>query len=140
MSDVRIDALDGDPWNGVVFLARSHGQPVSFGLRAGSRSGSFLDGDEIYAAVNDVGPHRPDGSYSRVSWRHPPGEARITLEWSRADDTTVVGRLSAAANVMLVLEAYLPRTGTSTEVCFPLAKRIARSWESVTSTGSSGLP
>src|ERR1700691_2127441 len=121
-SDVRVDAFDADAWNGVVFLAQSHGQPVTFGLRVGSRSGSFLDGSEIYAAVNEVGPHRPDGSYSRMSWHHPPGEARITLEWSRADANTVVGRLSAAATVQLVLEAYLPHTGASPEGVFSVSE------------------
>ena len=121
-SDVRVDAFDADAWNGVVFLAQSHGQPVSFGLRVGSRSGSFLDGSEIYAAVNEVGPHRPDGSYSRMSWHHPPGEARITLEWSRADANTVFGRLSAAATVQLVLEAYLPHTGASPEGVFSVSE------------------
>lgn len=121
-ADVRVDAFDADAWNGVVFLAQSHGQPVTFGLRAGSRSGSFLDGSDIYAAVNEVGPHRPDGSYSRMSWHHPPGEARITLEWSRADATTVVGRLSAATSVQLVLEAYLPHAGASTEGIFSVSE------------------
>jgi len=122
ISDVRVDAFDSDAWNGIVFLAQSQGQPVSFGLRVGSRSGSYLDGSEIYAAVSEVGPHRPDGSYGRMSWHHPPGEARITLEWSRVDATTVVGRLSAAATVQLVLEAYLPQAGASTEGMFSVSE------------------
>jgi Trehalase len=81
-----------------------------------------LDGDQIYAAVNEVGPHRPDGAYSRIGWHHPPGEAPITLEWSRTDATTVVGRLSAASTVVLVLEAYLPRAGSSTEGLFSVSQ------------------
>jgi hypothetical protein len=122
VSDIRVDAFDADAWNGIVFLAQSHGQPVTFGLRVGSRSGTYLDGSEIYPAVSEVGPHRPDGTYSRMSWRHPPSEARITLEWSRADAITVVGRLNAAAAVQLVLEAYLPRAGTSTEGIFSVSE------------------
>ena len=121
ISDVRVDAFDADAWNGIVFLARSHSQWVSFGLRVGSRSTSFLDGEQVYAAVSEVGPHSPNGTYSRISWHHPPGQARITLEWSRADATTVVGRLSAPSTVGLVLEAYLPRAATSTEGMFSVS-------------------
>jgi len=122
VSDVKVGAFDSDAWNGIVFLGQSHGQPVTFGLRVGSRSGTFLDGSDIYAAVSEVGPHRPDSSYSRMSWHHPPNEARITLEWSRANAFTVVGRLSAAASVKLVLEAYLPQAGASGEGMFSVSE------------------
>ncbi len=105
---VLIDAFDPDAWNGVVFLARAHQQPVHFALRVGSRSGSFLDGERIFDAVGEVGPHAPDASYCRVGWRHEPRQALITLEWSRLDETTVVGRLTASSEAQLVLEAYFP--------------------------------
>ena len=118
LRDIRVDAFDADAWNGIVFLAESNGQPISFGLRVGSRNGTFLDGNEIYAAVTEVGPHAPDASYCRVSWHHAPSEARITLEWSRIDANTVVGRLTAATNVQLVLEGYLPRMGGPAEGVF----------------------
>jgi hypothetical protein len=103
---IDIGAFDPEAWNGVVFLARSHQQPASFALRIGSKSGSFLDGNDIFNAVSEVGPHAPDNSYCRVSWKHLPRQAPITLEWSRLDDTTVVGRLSAPADVNMVLETY----------------------------------
>jgi len=131
-TDVRVGAFDADAWNGIVFLAQNQlgqnhlgqdqGQPFAFGLRVGSRNGSFLDGHDIYAAVSEVGPHSPDDSYCRMSWRHPPGEARITLEWSRADTNTVVGRLNAAASVQLVLEAYLSHAGVSPEGTFSVSE------------------
>jgi len=102
---VVIEALDPDAWNGVVFMAKAYQQQVSFGLQVGSRHGGFLDGEKIFNAVNEVGPHAPDASYCRVSWRHPPQQAPITLEWSRLDETTVVGRLnSSTQNLQLVLE------------------------------------
>jgi hypothetical protein len=110
---VAIDALDPDAWNGVVFLARAFNQPTPFALRVGSRSGDFLDGDKIFDAVREVGAHAPDASYCRVAWRHFPREALVTLEWSRVDPTTVVGRLSAAQDFQLVLETYFPYLGTS---------------------------
>src|SRR5439155_511349 len=61
--------------------------------------------------VSLVGPHAPDGSYSLLGWRHRPRAATITLEWSRIDETTVVGRLKAPEDVQLVLEAYGPGAG-----------------------------
>ena len=105
---ITIDAVDPGAWNGVVFLARAFDQPASFGLRVGSRSGSFLDGAGIFKAVGEVGPHAPDASYCRLSWRHHPRQSVITLEWSRVDESTVVGRLTAPQDVQLVLEAYFP--------------------------------
>ena len=105
---VEIDALDPDAWNGIVFLAKAFNQPAPFALRVGSRSGGFLDGSEIFDAVREVGPHAPDSSYCRLAWRHHPRAALVTLEWSRIDQTTVVGRLTAARDFQLVLEAYFP--------------------------------
>jgi hypothetical protein len=105
---VVIDALDADAWNGVVFLAKAYQQPASFALRIGSRSGSFLDGEKIYHAVGEVGPHAPDASYCRLGWRHSPRETLVTLEWSRLDEKTVVGRLKAPKDIQLVIEAYIP--------------------------------
>ena len=93
---VEIDSLDPDGWNGIVFLARAFDQPAPFALRIGSRSGSYLEGADIFDAVREVGPHAPDSSYSRVSWWHHPRAALVTLEWSRIDQTTVIGRLTAA--------------------------------------------
>ena len=106
---IKIGAFDPDAWNGVVFLAQAFHQPASFALRVGSRSGgTFLDGSDIYDAVGEVGPHAPDGSYCRMGWRNLPREARITLEWSRLNQTTVVGRLTAMPEFRLVLESYFP--------------------------------
>ncbi len=105
---VDIDALDPDAWNGLVFLARAFNQPTPFALRIGSRSGNFLDGAEIFDAVREIGPHAPDSSYSRLGWRHHPRAALVTLEWSRIDQTTVVGRLTAARDFQLVIETYFP--------------------------------
>jgi hypothetical protein len=103
---VAIGAFDPEAWNGLVFLARVRQQPMNFALRVGSRSGTFLDGNDIFKAVSEVGPHAPDDSYCRMSWKNLPREAPITLEWSRIDDATVVARLTAASDVQLVLETY----------------------------------
>jgi len=105
---VAIDALDPEAWNGITFLARAFNQPTPFALRVGSRSEGFLDGNEIFDAVGEVGAHAPDASYCRMAWRHHPREALVRLEWSRLDETTVVGRLTAPRDFQLVLETYFP--------------------------------
>ncbi len=103
---VIIESLDPDGWNGMVFIAKAYEQKISFALRVGSRREHFLDGDKIFRAVNEVGPHAPDASYCRVSWRHPSRNAPVTMEWSRIDSTTVVGRLNSTQGLQLVLETY----------------------------------
>ena len=103
-----VGAFDPDAWNGIVFDGTAYGQRVPFAIRVGSKSGRFLDGERIFDAVSTVGPHAPDGSYALLSWRHYPRTAPVTLEWSRIDRTTVVGRLRAPADMHLVLEAYSP--------------------------------
>ena len=70
--------------------------------------GDLLDGEKIFNAVTEVGPHAPDASYCRVSWRHPAHETPVTLEWSRIDETTVVGRLTWGQGLQLGLETYFP--------------------------------
>ena len=107
---VMIDALDPDAWNGVVFMARAYQQPVSFALRMGSRRSQFLDGEKVFHAVGEVGAHAPDASYCRMGWRHLAHMAPITLEWSRIDGTTVVGRLNSNQGLQLVIETYFPHS------------------------------
>lgn len=110
-SEVHIGAFDPDAWNGIVFDSKAYGQRVPFAIRIGSKTDTFLDGTRIFDAVSLVGPHAPDGSYSLLGWQHRPRAATITLEWSRIDETTIVGRLKAPEDVQLVLEAYSPGSG-----------------------------
>jgi hypothetical protein len=46
---IRVDALDADAWNGVVFAARAFGQPADFAFRFGSFSQTLIDGPAILA-------------------------------------------------------------------------------------------
>src|ERR1022692_2038720 len=102
---VAIDSLDADGWNGIVFLPEAFHQKVPFALRIGTQNGdAFLDGEKIFNAVREVGPHAPDGSYCRMAWNPPGSDTLIVLEWSRIDQTTVVGRLTASATFQFVLE------------------------------------
>jgi hypothetical protein len=98
---VSIGAFDPEAWNGIVFESKAYGQRLPFAIRIGSKASNFLDGNRIFSAVSLVGSHAPDGSYSLVGWRHYPRAATITLEWSRSDKRTVVGRLKAKPDVSL---------------------------------------
>lgn len=40
--------------------------------------------------------------------RQQPLQSLITLEWSRIDEDTVVGRLTTPRDVQLVIETYFP--------------------------------
>ncbi len=111
--DVAVDSLDAEAWNGIVFAAKAFGQPSSFALRFGSFSATFEEGMSILDTIREVGPHAPDGSYCRVSWQVPPRAALVTLEWSRLDQTTVLGRITAEQNFQTVLETYIPFAGAS---------------------------
>ncbi len=109
---VRIEALDPDAWNGVVFLAKAFGQSSNFALRFGTFSvNTFVDGPGIFDEVREVGPHAPDASYCRLSWQVRPRDSLVTLEWSRIDATTVVGRITALPDFQIVLETYIPYAG-----------------------------
>ncbi len=106
---MAIDSLDADGWNGIVFLPEAFHQKVPFALRIGTQNGdAFLDGEKIFNAVREVGPHAPDSSYCRMAWKPPGSDTLIVLEWSRIDQTTVVGRITAPANFQFVLETYFP--------------------------------
>ena len=105
---VHVDALDADAWNGVVFAARAFRQPSDFAFRFGSFSQTFVDGPAIFDAVREVGPHAPDASYCRMSWAVPPRNALITLEWSRIDQTAVVGAITGDSDFQILLETYIP--------------------------------
>ena len=105
---VHVDALDADAWNGVVFAARAFRQPSDFAFRFGSFSQTFIDGPAIFDAVREVGPHAPDASYCRMSWAVPPRNALITLEWSRIDQTAVVGAITGDSDFQILLETYIP--------------------------------
>lgn len=105
---VMIDALDPDAWGGIVFLAKAYQQQVSFALQVGSRGGDYQDGQKVFGAVSEVGAHAPDASYCRLSWKHPGHEAPVTLEWSRLNETTVVGRVAWGPGLQVGLETYFP--------------------------------
>jgi len=105
---VHIGSFDPDAWNGIVFDVSAFGQDLPFAIRFGSKSGRFLDGDQIFDNISLVGPHAPDESYAQMGWCQYPRAATITLEWSRVNNTTIVGRIHGPMDMQYVLEAYSP--------------------------------
>src|SRR5271154_3845829 len=76
---IAIDSLDADGWSGIVFLPEAFHQKVPFGVRIGSQNGdTFVDGEEIFDRVREVGPHAPDASYCRMAWKPPGSDTLIT--------------------------------------------------------------
>ncbi len=106
---VLVGALDPAQINGLVFISGSSSSLGSafFGLRVlVYRQGASL---EEAPSVFDLGPHAADGSYAAVSWRTQLDEKTpITFRWSRLNQTTVIGRISAPPGVRIAMEAYRP--------------------------------
>ena len=113
------DYLDGD--NVSDYLEESFHNSVA-GKRAGQWA-THLRTASLYDSITEVGPHSPDGSYSRVAWNplHPyETGSRIVLEWTRLDENSVLAKVTYSAPVRqidyntgsraadIVLESYSP--------------------------------
>ena len=129
--EVVIDALESRSWHGIVFASP---EQTCFAFRfAIYYQGKLLDGLNVYFAVSRVGPHAPDGSYSmleidptlgldvtttleeaketpliRRDIIPTPPPPRVRIEWSRIDEYTVVGRVTAPFNCQVIVEAFYP--------------------------------
>src|SRR4030043_1822809 len=118
----HVGALDGKEWFGLVLAPA---QDVYFGLRLRvSRQGQTAEGEDFFYLVSEVGPHSPDGSYSRVAADpslpfkqgndtpvliKPPSRSDIlTLEWSRQNEGIVLGRIRAPKNIAFQVVHYFP--------------------------------
>ncbi len=120
--DVAIGALDSGEWFGLVF-AISKDTIFAFRLKV-QKEGQIAEGNDLFYLVSEVGPHSPDGAYSRIradlSLPFKRGNetpilikpaARsdtLTLEWSRQDEKSVIGRIRVPEGVSLQIEQYLP--------------------------------
>ena len=123
--DVYIGALDGPNWCGLV-LAASKDAGFGFRFRV-TKDGLTADGKDLFYMVSEVGPNAPDNSYARVRFdlglpvlpADRKGETPIlvkpsaksdtlTLEWSRQDERTVIGRVQGPKGADLELVPYFP--------------------------------
>jgi len=123
--DTYIGALDASGWPGLV-LAPAEGPAFAFVLRV-EREGEAAEGGDFYYLVSEVGPHSPDGLYARVRFdlglpfkmgratpilmKPAPRRGTLTVEWSRRDETTVIGRILYPEDVRVTLVHYMPWGG-----------------------------
>jgi len=129
--EVSIDALESRSWHGIVFASPDKNV---FGFRfAIYYQGKLLDGLNVYFTVSRVGSHAPDGSYSMLEMDPTlglditsslekaketplirrdiipsPTSPRVRIEWSRIDESTVVGRVTAPFDCQVIVEAFYP--------------------------------
>ena len=123
--DVYIGALDGSSWSGLVLAAA---KDSGFGFRFRIvKDGRTADGKDLFYMVSEVGPNAPDNSYARVRFDLGlpvlPAEKKsetpilvkpsaradtLTLEWSRQDERTVIGRVQGPKGADLELVPYFP--------------------------------
>ena len=120
--DTFIGALSGPHWPGLVFSPEKDAA-FAFALRV-ERNGETAEAADFYYLVSEVGPHSPDGQYARMRFdlglpfklgkntpvflKPPPRSQVLTFEWSRRDETTVIGRIRCPGDVRVALVHYLP--------------------------------
>ncbi len=120
--DTYIGALDAAGWPGLV-IAPAKDRAFAFLLRV-EREGEAAEGGDFYYLVSQVGPHSPDGLYARVRFdlglpfrmgrdtpilmKPPPRKKTLTVEWSRRDERTVIGRILYPEDVRVTIVHYFP--------------------------------
>jgi hypothetical protein len=120
--DTCIGALDAASWPGMV-IAAAGDCAYAFVLRV-ERQGESAEGADFYYLVSEVGPHSPDGLYARVRFdlglpfkqgrdtpilMKPPARRRtLTVEWSRREERTVIGRIVCPEDVRVTIVHYFP--------------------------------
>jgi hypothetical protein len=160
--EAYIGALDGRNWCGLVLAPQ---KDCAFALRfAFKRNGQTAEGNDLFYMVSEVGPNSPDGLYARVRFDlglpvlpadqksetpiyvKPSDEAdTATLEWSRQDERTVIGRLTAPRDAAVLLIQYFPwdfkgRYALTGEGEVHGESKSAKTWHSLLWTQRKGEP
>jgi neutral trehalase len=120
--DTYIGALEGSAWPGMV-IAPGKEAAFAFVLRV-ERGGYTVEGGDFFYLVSEVGPQSPDGQYARVRFDlglpfkkegetpvliKPPSKKQVlTVEWSRRDEKTVIGRILCPDDTRVTLVHYAP--------------------------------
>ncbi len=119
---VYLGALDGPAWPGLVMAL---GKDAGFAFRLEvERNGETAESEDFFYLVSEVGPQSPDGQYARVRFdlglpfkkaaetpilvKPPDDRQTLTLEWSRRDESIVVGRIRCPEGVRLSVVHYFP--------------------------------
>jgi hypothetical protein len=120
--DTYIGALDASGWPGLV-IAPAADAAFAFVLRV-ERDGESAEGGDFYYLVSEVGAHSPDGLFARMRFdlglpfklgratpillKPSPRRGALTVEWSRRDETTVIGRIVFPDDVRVTIIHYFP--------------------------------
>jgi len=123
--DVYMGALDAAAWPGIV-IAPSRDCAYAFRLRI-EKDGRIAEAGDFFYLVSEVGPNSPDGQYARMKYdldlpfqkgietpvriKDSSVSAVLTLEWSRQDEKTIIGRVRGPAGVKISLVFYFPWDG-----------------------------
>jgi len=123
--DVFVGAYDGTAWAGLTLIPQ---KDAAFGLRIRvEKNGTIIDGKDLFYMVSEVGPNAPDGRYARLKFDLGlpvlPAEQKaetpilikpsdksdtLTLEWTRKDERSVIGRIQGPRNIKIHLVHYFP--------------------------------
>lgn len=117
-----IGALEGSAWAGLVF-APNKANIFAFRIKV-EKETQAVDREDIFYMISEVGPHSPDGQYARIKVdlglpfnkgsdtpiliKPSPNSDTLVLEWSRQDENTVIGRITAPEAVKVQLTHYFP--------------------------------
>ncbi|NNF27948.1 MAG: hypothetical protein HKN73_12055, partial [Gemmatimonadetes bacterium] len=90
-SALRVGALEGRRWAGLVLAHPAGGAGLGIRLRFTTPEGRSWDWEDWYWAASLVGTHAPDGSYAQVAFdlsqapgpENEPRSRDLILEWSR---------------------------------------------------------
>jgi hypothetical protein len=120
--DVYIGALEGKAWFGLV-IAPSNDVVFAFSVKV-QKETQIVEGNDLFYLVSEVGPHSPDDQYARIKADlslpfkqgndtpiliKPASKSdTLTLEWSRRDEKTVIGRIHAPRYLKLQVAHYFP--------------------------------
>jgi hypothetical protein len=120
--DTFIGALDAAGWPGLV-IAPAEDAAFAFVLRV-EREGEAAEAADFYYLVSEVGAHSPDGLYARMRFdlglpfklgratpillKPSPRRRALTIEWSRRDEKTVIGRIIFPDDVRVTIIHYYP--------------------------------
>jgi hypothetical protein len=120
--DVFIGALDGGAWPGLV-LVPDKDSAFAFRVKV-ERAGKTAEASDFFWLVSEVGPNSPDGQYARMRFDLdlPFGQGKdtpvrikpaaksgtMTIEWSRQDEKTVLGRIRCPEKTKISLVFYSP--------------------------------
>ncbi|HVP90944.1 MAG TPA: trehalase family glycosidase [Terriglobales bacterium] len=117
-----IGALEGSAWPGLV-IATDLESAFAFVIKA-ERDGQTAERGDFFYLVSQVGPLAPDGAYARMKFdlglplkkgaetpvllKPAPKKQTLTIEWSRRDERTVIGRILCPADIRLTVVHYFP--------------------------------